>query len=110
MSKGSVDQLRELREASLASPQVHHVARKEEWPTPTPPKEKGGPKTPKVQPPSTAGDPKAARSSSPSHRGSVKGFPVLVRLQPELLAKLDRLRGNLSRPEKIRLILENAHD
>lgn len=37
-----------------------------------------------------------------------QGVPVLVRLQPDQLAKLDAARGDQSRPEAIRAILAKA--
>ena len=36
------------------------------------------------------------------------GTPVMVRLQPDMLEKLDKARGGSTRPQKIRDILEQA--
>lgn len=39
-----------------------------------------------------------------------KGIPVMVRLQPDMLSALDKFvdeRGNISRPEAVRLILRD---
>jgi hypothetical protein len=43
-------------------------------------------------------------------RGRVTGKPIHVRLQPELLAKVDEVRAgtSLTRPELVRLILADA--
>ncbi len=41
-------------------------------------------------------------------RGAVTGTAITVRLQPELLARLDVQRGAVSRPEAIRSILEQS--
>ena len=43
-------------------------------------------------------------------RGKVTGAPITVRLQPELLAKVDQICAGTtwSRPEAIRLILKAA--
>lgn len=118
MSK--LDELRALREAGAISPRTKPIsptrlallqaehrrqsAGKTEWPEPNPAVatlQKPEETQTEVQP-----GPRRDGASSPSHRGRVKGFLVGVRLQPELLAKLDRLRGKLSRPEQIRLLLE----
>lgn len=39
-------------------------------------------------------------------RGAKRGVPIMLSLQPELVARLDALRGDAPRQEAIRLILE----
>jgi hypothetical protein len=45
-------------------------------------------------------------------RGRVTGKPIHVRLQPELLAKVDEVRAGTtwSRPEAVRMILAEAFE
>jgi len=51
--------------------------------------------------------PKIETSEAPKlKRGDVKGIQVVVRLQPEMLAQLDAVRGEGSRAEAIRVLLE----
>ena len=39
---------------------------------------------------------------------TAQGTPILVRLQSDILAKLDRARGGMTRPQKIRSMLDTT--
>ena len=41
-------------------------------------------------------------------RGAERGIPIMLRLQPGLVAKIDAIRGNARRREAIRRILSEA--
>lgn len=51
---------------------------------------------------------KKADNGSASTRGKVKGELVGTRMQPDLLKRLDRARGDMTRPEKIRAVLDKG--
>lgn len=51
---------------------------------------------------------KAAPQRPKRYRGAARGTLVGVRLQPNLLASLDRHRGGMTRPEAIRRLIEKA--
>ena len=58
--------------------------------------------------PSKASEKSAPLGKPPRRRGAVKGELVGVRFQPELLALIDAERGERSRPEAIRRLVEKT--
>lgn len=57
-----------------------------------------------------AADKQAVKADLIEQVSSLIGVPVVVRLQPDLLAKLDELRGGLTRPEAIRRLLRSTQE
>lgn len=53
----------------------------------------------------TVGDPRQP-SLTAYRRGEVRGTPITVRLQPDLIKRLDTYASGITRPEAIRRILE----
>lgn len=76
---GKLDQLRSLPRRSIGKPKPAKAAAK------------------KGKPPKEA-----------STRGKVKGELVGTRFQPDLLKRLDKAKGDMTRPEKIRDVLDKA--
>lgn len=54
-------------------------------------------------------DKKALEKAISDGAGTI-GTPVVVRMQPGLLARLDKARGGMTRPQKVREILDKALD